>query len=267
MKKKLVFILDSDKFHRDKMKRILENNSDIEIREFESSLLMLHVMKNFIPDIIVMELQIPVVNGLSLLQYIRSHEESAAIPVVICTNDYSTESRNIVDNLGHNGIHYKPIHDNDFEHSIEHILNNYDTIKRHNQQFLSELNKQPQRVMSVDDEMAIRLIFRNIVTHKLQLDFVDFNNPLTALEYLQSPRVEHIDLIIVDMKMPEMDGVSFLKKVREFEHCKHIKVIACTAENDITTIQEFLKLGIVDFLAKPFDNEVAVKKITNALYC
>ncbi len=267
MKKKIVFILDSDKYHRSKFKRVIESISDLEVREFESSLLMLHVMKTFIPDMIILELQMPVVNGLSVLQYLRSQEETATMPIVICTNDYSIESRNIADSLGHNGIHYQPIQDVDFMKTVQAIVNNYDSIREHNAEFLSVSKSQPQRIMSVDDEMAIRLIFRNIVTHKMQLDFIDFSNPIAALDYVQSPNLEHIDLIIVDMKMPDMDGVTFLKKIRELEHCKHIKVIACTAENDITTIQEFLKLGIVDFLAKPFDQEVALKKITNAIYC
>lgn len=266
MEKKVLFILDTNKYHRDKIKRILQENFDLEIREFESSLLMLHVMNTFQPDIIIQELQLPVVNGLSVLQYIRSHEQLQNIPVIICTNDYTQESRNIADNLGHNGFLYHPIADTDIIETTKFITQNYENVIEKIKEFVTAAQKTPQRIMCVDDELSIRLIFRNLITQRLQLQCIDFPNPVDALEYLQSPEHEQLDLLIVDMNMPEMDGVTFLKKIKELEHCHYIKTIACTAEKDVETVQEFLKLGIVDFLAKPFDHEIALKKITDALY-
>lgn len=266
MEKKVLFILDTNKYHRDKIKRILQENFDLEIREFESSLLMLHVMNTFQPDIIIEELQLPVVNGLSVLQYIRSHELLQNIPVIICSNDYSQESRNIADLLGHNGFLYHPIADADIIETTKFITQNYENIIQKNKEFVSDAQKIPQRIMCVDDELSIRLIFRNLITQRLELQFIDFPNPVDALEYLKSPTHEQIDLLIVDMNMPDMDGVTFLKKIKDIEHCEYVKAIACTAETDAVTVQEFLKLGIVDFLAKPFDHEIALKKITDALY-
>ena len=88
-----------------------------------------------------------------------------------------------------------------------------------------------------------------------------FRNGQEALEYLEN---NGADLAVVDYYMPIMDGLEFVRKCHE----KNIKtdVIIVTAANTAQDISEFLQLGIVDYLVKPFTYERFQKAIDKYLY-
>lgn len=72
-------------------------------------------------------------------------------------------------------------------------------------------------------------------------------------EALNAIRVNEPDAVIMDLKMPRLDGMSALDKIK-FEY-PHIPVIIITAYGDIPTAVKAMKLGASDFIAKPFNNE------------
>jgi DNA-binding response OmpR family regulator len=61
------------------------------------------------------------------------------------------------------------------------------------------------------------------------------------------------DLILLDIMMPEMDGPTTLKKLRETADCAKTPVVFMSAKTQVTEVEEFLKLGATDFISKPFD--------------
>jgi response regulator of citrate/malate metabolism len=78
------------------------------------------------------------------------------------------------------------------------------------------------------------------------------DNGLEAFEYIKTHE-ELIDLVILDVQMPKLNGLEVLKLLRE--EGSDISVIPITAVNDNRTISEFLNLGVVDYLVKPFSQE------------
>jgi diguanylate cyclase (GGDEF)-like protein len=85
------------------------------------------------------------------------------------------------------------------------------------------------------------------------LKFIDKNSP---------------DLVLLDVMMPQMDGFETYKALREYEkNCgkPNIPVIFLTGENDSETEQKGLKLGASDFIRKPLNKEVLLKRIDNTL--
>jgi response regulator RpfG family c-di-GMP phosphodiesterase len=73
-----------------------------------------------------------------------------------------------------------------------------------------------------------------------------------ALRYLKR---ETVDLILLDVLMPEMDGIETLENIRERSDGLMIPVIFLTASNDRETVMKGMRLGIVDFIVKPFQRE------------
>ena len=69
----------------------------------------------------------------------------------------------------------------------------------------------------------------------------------SALEYLES---NHVDLIVLDVYMPQMDGFETLRQIRKNK--KPVDIIMVTAANDRASLEEALHLGVVDYLVKPF---------------
>jgi two-component system chemotaxis response regulator CheY len=60
------------------------------------------------------------------------------------------------------------------------------------------------------------------------------------------------NLIVTDLNMPGMDGVAFIKRVREIPDGKHVPIVVMTGENDKNRIAEVKSVGISAFLEKPF---------------
>ena len=118
------------------------------------------------------------------------------------------------------------------------------------------------KAMIVEDDPMVASINQQYLERNQNLKIVgQFRNGQEALEYLED---NGTDLAVVDYYMPIMDGLEFVRKCHE----KNIKtdVIIVTAANTAQDISEFLQLGIVDYLVKPFTYERFQKAIDKYLY-
>lgn len=103
------------------------------------------------------------------------------------------------------------------------------------------------RILTVDDS-AINLAS---IEQELRDEYevIMVNSGSRALKYLRS---ETPDLILLDIQMPEMDGLEVLKEIRAMKGGSNIPVVMLTAKNDKTTFLESTKLDIYDYIVKPF---------------
>ena len=118
------------------------------------------------------------------------------------------------------------------------------------------------KVLIVEDDPMVAMINEQYVCKNKDFSVIkSCRNGQEALDFLESADGIHVDLIIMDVFMPIMNGVETLKKIRE----KKIdaEVIMVTAANDTATLEETMHLGVIDFLIKPFAFErfqVALEK-------
>lgn len=82
---------------------------------------------------------------------------------------------------------------------------------------------------------------------------------------LNSLRSREEDLILLDIMMPDMDGIETLKKIKENPDTRHIPVLFLTGQADKQKILEGFSLGIVDIIAKPIVANLAKDRIERAL--
>src|SRR6516165_6103911 len=68
------------------------------------------------------------------------------------------------------------------------------------------------------------------------------------------------DAVLLDLNMPKMDGMTFLKEMRNLPGGSHPKVVFCTIENDIAHITRVLRAGADEYIMKPFDKEIVEAK-------
>ena len=118
-----------------------------------------------------------------------------------------------------------------------------------------------------DDPMVAMIIEQYVCRNKNFCVQKTCRNGQEALDYLEAAQGgDKIDLVIMDVFMPLLNGVETLKKIREKK--LDCEVIMVTAANDPATLEETLHLGVIDFLIKPFAYErfqVALEKfIANA---
>ena len=113
------------------------------------------------------------------------------------------------------------------------------------------------KILIVDDQFGIRILL-NEVFQKEGYNTFQAANGLQALDIVKK---HDPDLVLLDMKIPGMDGLEILKRMKVID--QDIRVIIMTAYGELDMIQEAKELGAIMHFAKPFDIDdirAAVKK-------
>jgi len=114
-------------------------------------------------------------------------------------------------------------------------------------------------ILIIDDEIIIRKLFTRLLTREKY-------KVLTAVDGkkgIEIVKKEKLDLVILDLKMPGIDGIEVLKRIKEIN--KNIRVIIITAFGTIKSASDALNLGADDFISKPFDIAKIRMTIKNVL--
>ncbi|MBU5690059.1 MAG: response regulator [Candidatus Aenigmatarchaeota archaeon] len=118
------------------------------------------------------------------------------------------------------------------------------------------------RIMVVDDEESILILVKEV----LEQEGFQVDTASDGKECLNKLKTVKPDLIVLDMMMPGMTGKDVLEKIRENPETKKIKVIFLTvARMSEVGKKEVAKLGISDYITKPFDNNDLVDRVKKAL--
>lgn len=104
-----------------------------------------------------------------------------------------------------------------------------------------------EKILIVDDQFGIRILL-NEVFQKEGYQTFQAANGLQALDILKK---HDPDLVLLDMKIPGMDGIEILKRMKVID--PDIRVIIMTAYGELNMIQEAKNLGALTHFAKPFD--------------
>jgi DNA-binding NtrC family response regulator len=115
------------------------------------------------------------------------------------------------------------------------------------------------RLLLVDDEVEFTLA----LAERLQLRKYEVKTASSALEALALIKDQLPDVVILDLKIPGMDGIETLKTIKKID--TEIEVIMLTGHGDIKSVEEGIKNGAFAYIMKPVDIEELIVKINNAL--
>jgi putative nucleotidyltransferase with HDIG domain len=115
------------------------------------------------------------------------------------------------------------------------------------------------KILVVDDEEAIREVVSTLLESQ-GYDCSTVSNGLLAQEYMKK---NSVDLVLSDMVMPEMDGLSLLEWERK--HDPDVPVIMVTAMHDLSTALEAIRHGAYDYILKPFEKDQLYLGVRRAL--
>ncbi len=116
-----------------------------------------------------------------------------------------------------------------------------------------------KRILAVDDEPSMRRLLE-ISLRQAGYQPVVASDGREALDIIKT---QHVDLVVSDLHMPVMSGLALLKAIRvEYEHLPFIMV---TAQGEIKTAVEAMKLGAEDYILRPFDLETLEVSIAKSL--
>ena len=115
-------------------------------------------------------------------------------------------------------------------------------------------------ILAVDDSAIILTRISNTLSKDYEV--VTVNSGMRALRYLKE---EKPDLILMDIKMAQMDGIETLREIRTMEDREDIPVIMLTGVEDKDVVVESARLGIDDYILKPFYSDELIKRIRRAI--
>jgi two-component system chemotaxis response regulator CheY len=112
----------------------------------------------------------------------------------------------------------------------------------------------------VDDSRVIRKVARRIL-EDLGYEVAEAADGMEALAWC---RAAMPDAVLLDWNMPVMNGLEFLRKLREEPGGAAPIVVFCTVENDVAHINEALEAGANEYIMKPFDGDIIESKFVEA---
>ncbi|MCB0417162.1 MAG: response regulator [Bdellovibrionales bacterium] len=120
------------------------------------------------------------------------------------------------------------------------------------------------KILIVDDQKVIRTLVRKHLNDLGFTNIVEADDGATAWPLYVQALAERkpFNLVISDMNMPLMNGMSFLIKVRSYHANKDTPFILLTAENDKDTVVKSMQWKVNAFIVKPFTRELLVSKMT-----
>lgn len=115
------------------------------------------------------------------------------------------------------------------------------------------------KILIVDDAEFLRVRISKMLLAD-GFEVVEAENGLKAIE---AYKTNHPDMILMDITMPEMDGLSALKELRKIDPT--VKVIMLTALGQESVVLEAIKSGARDFIVKPFERDRVLSAINKIL--
>ncbi len=118
------------------------------------------------------------------------------------------------------------------------------------------------KALVIDDSPTDARILSNILAKRLQTEVEIANDGLAGLDKLSAG---HFDLAFLDLQMPRMTGMEVLRKIREAPSTADMPVIVISSNNDAQTVRSLLEFKIFDYVIKPYNTELIVKRFTEKL--
>ena len=115
------------------------------------------------------------------------------------------------------------------------------------------------KILIVDDNKNMQIILKNILSDE-GYQITTFGNGKSALKEIEK---NIPDLILLDIRLPEMNGIEILQRVKKIK--EDLLIIMITAYGDIKTAVKAMKLGAYDYITKPFVNEDLILTVKKAL--
>ena len=243
MEGKKILIVDDELVIVNMIKRNLERTGEYRVMAETKGTRALSVAKRFKPDLILLDIRMPDKNGLEVLEELKKDKKTISIPVIILTAVDSEKAKSKAFRQYDEDYLVKPVTDKDLRKKIKETLNRYD--KSLGKDGFIETEKTEKKILVVDDEKSICDLFKKFLmskgfkTHLCQ-------EPRKAIKMFSEIKP---DMLILDLVMPDVDGMEILSEIKELKIKS--KIIVLTGVHDSIIFEDAIKLGADDIIVKP----------------
>ncbi|MDX8390261.1 MAG: response regulator [Mariprofundaceae bacterium] len=241
-----ILVVDDSTLSRKVILREVENIADVEIFEASSGEEGVEIALRETPDLITMDIEMDGMDGITAAGKIKRYPNCTHIPIIMISSKTDEVIKKVAFSAGANIFFEKPFKQGKLREYINELTTAEDIF--------ADL-----RILVVDDSSMMRkLIARSIEVKGATV--IEAEDGISALEVIEQ---EHVDLLITDLVMPGMDGIDLVSYIRHDLGNHEIPIILLTAVADQSIQIEALRLGVDDFLIKPFSREELISRINN----
>ena len=245
---KRILVIEDNEQNRILMRQILKHHS-YEVLEAADGAAGLAMAKEHMPDLILLDLQMPVMGGFAVIQEMRNTPALSQLKVMAVTSFAMKGDREKALEAGFNEYVTKPIDTRKFVEIVKNMLPDEATPL-----------KKPV-ILCVDDEPANLLLLENILGPR----GYEVVTAVDGADALLKLKTRSMDLVLLDLMMPGMDGLQVSRKIKENKKYKSTPIIMLTAYSGVESYIESLSDEIFAYLHKPFVTEELVKLVKAAL--
>jgi len=253
LRKKIIYVDDVNYSLVSVKNRIGEH---FDIFPAQSVAKMLELLKGFKPDLILMDINMPDVNGYEGLKILKENKEYADIPVIFLTSNSDRES--IVKGFSLGAVDYvvKPFTAPQLIESIENQL--HPGRKKESSQNEEDGNK--PIILVVDDVSSMLRAIQYALQDRYKVYMLSKSEDV--VDFLRNRRP---DLFLLDYLMPELSGFDLIPIIRALPQHEDTPIIIITTEGTLDHVHEAMSLGASDFIVKPFKPKELVEKVARHL--
>ncbi|MBE9227408.1 response regulator [Phormidium sp. LEGE 05292] len=211
------------------------------------------------PDVIVLDILLPDCSGWEVLSELKAHPQTKSIPVIV-VSVMDDRSRSL--EMGATEHLLKPLSRPKFYQALNRLFAN---VHRPNPETAlivaaTESAEAPKILLTEDNEANITTMLSYLQAHGFQVMIAR-----TGLEAIQMAKQHQPDIILMDIQMPEMDGIEATRQIRADSETSSIPIVALTALAMPGDSERCLSAGANDYFAKPVKLKQLVERINQLL--
>ncbi len=200
------------------------------------------------PDLILMDISLPGMDGLTLTRQLRATPHYARVPIVALTAFAMRGDDEKARAAGCAGYITKPIDTRRFPEQVQQHLAGGRAARPSLQIMIVEDHRIDMKLAGDSARLSGHVVLSNT----------------TAEEAITSLEDGHPDVVLLDLNLPGMDGLSFVRLVKADPKTRHLPVVAVTAFPDDQTRVELMAAGCAAYLVKPIDIALLLRELEKA---
>jgi len=253
-RKKIIFV-DDVKYSRLTLK--IQLGELYEIYTVVSALKLFEVINKIETDLILLDINMPEMDGFETLVKLKKDERYSRIPVIFITSRDDKES--VVKGLSLGAADYfiKPFETKKLIESIEKHLNPNNELTSANKK---ENTKVKPNLLIIDDITSMLRTIHFCLRDEYNVTLLSKSE--VVIEYLQN---NDTDIILLDLLMPVISGFDLIPMIKALPKYADTPIIVISTEGDLQTISRVTALGVKDFIKKPFTEEELNEKVEKHL--
>ncbi len=267
--KKTLLVVEDDASARAGLRELLQGD-DVAINEAATGAEAIRILKDQPVDCMLLDLGLPDIGGLELLDNIRDEIGLLQLPVIVHTGrDLSEEEEERLGKLT-SAVVIKDACSPDrlLQETALFLHRPAAGVELSRTRLpVASAPKDPilkgKTVLVVDDDMR-NIYALTTVLEELDMNVLHAQNGRRAIEVIESTPI--IDIVFMDIMMPEMDGYQASREIRKREQFKHLPIIALTAKAMKGDRERCIEAGASDYIPKPVDTERLLSLLRVWLY-